>query len=1257
MGASLPRRRAITHAGEDPVTGTRYGPPMSEERLRRGARALAILALTSAVLLPGGASVAQRSSNPYDATVRKLEREVERYGRSARESGRAVPRMLELEGLADHASPGVVKASLTRLSQSRRLLPHLRAYATMLRGLAEQSTGDPAVAQATFDSLGYVRDWMVIGAFDNEGKSGFDRELPPEAQRNAPVDRSASYQGKERQVSWRRYPQELSPKGYISFDAIFRPWVNTCAYAETFVELEEAEPLTLWLGAAGASKVYFNGAEVHSDEAYRRVDYDRFSAAVAGRAGANRILVKVCTAEGPWGFTLRVGDRRGAPRADLTFTAEGPTAAADAPANVSVPDAPVAPLANLEALVEAAPDSRRGAGVHYDLSRFLHWTGATDEGTTRFRELAEKAAELDPSVEHLELAADFAENRAERMRFVAQAEERSARDPRVVLQRAQLLASGPDPGQALRLLLDASFRGQERIEADWMIATLYEQRDLKQAAMAIIERNLRGTGGAARWVRRHANALERLGHEQAAHEATERLLALRPDDYDAHRRMIADARIRGEHERMLAHLETMRTLDPADIGQRLYEASILEGLDRRDDALAIYRQIIEWTPEESSYHVRLGDVLVRFDQTDAAIAAFRQALALRPQDASVRERLEQLQPTDRPDENRAIEPEVFLARRSDETRYPMSVLHDLTVSTVYENGLTHRFHQYVFQVHTEEGARRARSFGIPFEPGDEWVDVRSVKTFRKDGSILDNYEAFTNSVGQAAYRVYYDVRQRVLRFPELEPGDVVEIRYRVDDVSRRNAFNDYYGNVRMLQRGVPVRSLEHVLIAPASRRLHFNDPQMRGLRHERSRTDGQQVHRFTATDIPAMRSERNMPGVTEVAPYLHVSTYATWEEVGRWWWGLSQDQLRPDEGIRETVRELTAGLTDVREKVAKIYAWVTENTRYVGLEFGIHGFKPYRITQVVDRGFGDCKDTASLLYAMFELAGIEAKIALVRTSNNGMIAESPASLAVFNHAIAYVPELDLYLDGTTDTHGMSELPAGDQGALTLLVDPESVELRVAPYLSADDVRRERTLEIQLAADGSATLSGSERVTGSRAGMYRTRYQAAATRRERLQAALAGRFAGIEVTEESFDELDPTEPVRFTYEATVPQLARRSGDELRVAPGGGRIEGLARTPTRRHPLMLGPPETYVERRVVHLPQGHTVGTLPDGGEASSPFGRVAVQYDRQGDAVTVETTVALTRPRVGAEEYPRFREWVQAADQLLRERIVIRPEGQ
>src|SRR5690606_13765893 len=110
-------------------------------------------------------------------------------------------------------------------------------------------------------------------------------------------------------------------------------------------------------------------------------------------------------------------------------------------------------------------------------------------------------------------------------------------------------------------------------------------------------------------------------------------------------------------------------------------------------------------------------------------------------------------------------------------------------------------------------------------------------------------------------------------------------------------------------------------------------------------------------------------------------------------------------------------------------------TRYVGLEFGIHGYKPYRVPQIIERGFGDCKDKASLLYTMLREAGIDAHIVLVRTRRNGAIPELPASLAVFDHAIAYVPGLDLYIDGTAVYSGMRELPEQDQGVTVLHVWP------------------------------------------------------------------------------------------------------------------------------------------------------------------------------------------------------------------------------
>ena len=43
-----------------------------------------------------------------------------------------------------------------------------------------------------------------------------------------------------------------------------------------------------------------------------------------------------------------------------------------------------------------------------------------------------------------------------------------------------------------------------------------------------------------------------------------------------------------------------------------------------------------------------------------------------------------------------------------------------------------------------------------------------------------------------------------VHFPRLEPGDVVELQYRVEDVAPRNAFADYFGEVVYMQSGEPI---------------------------------------------------------------------------------------------------------------------------------------------------------------------------------------------------------------------------------------------------------------------------------------------------------------------------------------------------------------------------------------------------------------------------------------------------------------------
>ena len=522
---------------------------------------------------------------------------------------------------------------------------------------------------------------------------------------------------------------------------------------------------------------------------------------------------------------------------------------------------------------------------------------------------------------------------------------------------------------------------------------------------------------------------------------------------------------------------------------------------------------------------------------------------------------------------------------------------------------------------------------------------------------LDGYE---QSLGEPWYRIYYDTRSLVIVLPDLEGGDIVELRYRIDDVAHRNLFADYYGDLHTLQGFVPTARTEYVLITPEKRRFYIHEPAMKGLEHEQKVEGGKRIDHYTAENLPAIVVESDMPGLTETSPYLHVSTYDSWQAVGKWYWGLIKDQLYADAALSKTVRDLIAGATTTQQKVERIHRWVVTNTRYVGLEFGIHGYLPYRVPLIVQRGFGDCKDKASLLYTMMREAGVDARIVLLRTRRNGALATEPASLSIFDHAIAYVPELDLYLDGTAENSGTSELPTQDQGVMVLVVGPGGAELKTTPVFDADKNKRTRKLEVALSSDGSAEVQASEIVAGADAASYRGYYEAPGTRAERFERSLGELYPGVELQEQTFDPLDDREqPVRYRYKMKVPQLARWDGDELRLEPTVLRdlVQSMARLPTRRHVLDLQGHRAYEEERVVKLPAGLDVRDLPAGGEVSSRFGRLRLELSRGAGTVVARTELRVDADRIAPREYPEFRRWVEAADQLLKQRIGLRKGAQ
>jgi cellulose synthase operon protein C len=1210
--------------------------------------------LWAVLLLLVQASVSQRAyaESAYDARQRTLAQRAVARGREAS----AAIDLLELLRQRDRVDPKVARPLYERLAKEPALDVQHRTMMGRAAALELRKSGDLAGAAKAFEALGYLRDFRVVGPFDNEGKRGFDHELGPERDRTGPLDLGAQYAGRERPVRWRELP-DIVQSGYIDYDALFRPTENVCAIAQTTLELPKAATLTLWLGGAGASKLYFDGEEVIRDAAYRGIGLDRDVAAIEAQAGPHRVLIKTCTTSGPFGFTLRVGDARGEPLV-LAHNADDTRAPPKVvkPPEKSSSHAPLSVLAQLE---RAALADKPSAAALEQLARFLWYANADDPAERRAGQLALRAAEAGPSAARYLLASSLADERYEKMRLLQKAAALAPKDPDVLIANARIVSSGPAGERALLALESAPVSGAAALDVAEVRVGILRQLGLRETAKSAIAEALKRAP--------RAEALLEIAWEIASEETrkdrqlelTRELLALRHDHFGARRVLVEAALAEGQDVAAIEQLDAVRALYPASEKRALYLADAYDALARDDLELATLKHALEIAPESAPLHVRLGRALLRDGRTEAAADSLRRALALAPQDAATRELLEQVVPERRVDEAYAIERDALLSRRVAKADHPITILGDLNVTTVFENGLGSRFVQFAAQVHDEEGARRLRARSIQFDPETQRVDVRLARVYRADGRVLEATETYEEQLGEPWYRVYYDTRALVVVFPDLEPGDSVELRYRVDDVAPRNVFADYFGDLHLFAGGEPRAQVEYVLITPVSRRFFWtaSSPQ---ITHEEKVAGNQRIQRFRAANVPALVAEPNMPGVTESAPYLHVSTYENWQSVGRWWWGLVHDQLYADENLKRIVAELKRGAKDDKQLIQRVYGWVVKNTRYVALEFGIHGFLPYRVPEITRRGFGDCKDKASLIYTMLREAGVDARLVLVRTDQNGAINPEPASLAVFDHAIAYVPKYDLFLDGTAEHSGTRELPAGDQGVMVLVVGPDSVELRNTPVLPAESNTRKRTLSIALDDSGSGTLTAEEQIAGSEAARFRSTFQAVGTQRDRLERQLSGYYPGLSLEQHAFVGLEDIErDVGLSYRLKAPLLARPEGNELRIATStmSDLLRELAGSPSRKHVLDLGVPRAYQEERTVRAPAGYAVRSVPAGGEVKSRFGALSIKSEQRGKDVISRTSFTLLAKRVEPKDYGEFRRFVEQAEALLRQRVAFVKEAQ
>lgn len=1232
----------------------------SRSLLRRLSLLLALVMLAST---PAQAASA-RNGDWYERRYQTLSTQLQ----SRLESPRAAATLLELGQLAPRLeSLANLAALLKRVSRESRAHPEVRALARKLSAEVELARGRLPRAKEHLDALDLARQGWVIGGFDNEGGTGHTTAFGPE---QGPIDLGTVWPGKERDVSWRDVVAgDFEPTPDLA--SVLRPRRNLTFYFLTSLDAQTAGRAVLHFGTSGATRLWVNGQQVFADAADHPARFDQRAVNVALRKGQNLVLAKVSVLDESPSLVMRVVGVNGHPLPKAKWTLPARDARHVA---VTVPGPRESPaerplvhddlLRELTKLAAQRPDDGE---LQQDLAIVLDARRPFETKDRKHRLAQEKAARLLPksAIAQTRLAAYIDDDHNEQRVALEQALNI---DPNWVPARTALGHYFVDRGFARRghdELMRARASEPDYVPAMLGLANAFHALGLPGQAwkLELDAAEERRTSPEA--LLAAARAEKALGRVKEAIERYRVLLSLRYDDRAARLELASLLVDTGDIDGAKLELTRELELAPSNVGVGLRLARMLSMNDRPAEAMQVFDRLQAIAPDEELVFQSRGQHLLRQGDTEGALADFQRALALKPQSPDLRELVRSLQPQ----ENYAqpyLRDALKLAADARAGQAPAGdpdalVLSQLDVVRVYSNGLSSRTRQEVTWLLTQRGVEQARVQGLRYAPGEEEVKIERARIIKRDGTIVESKSENDRRISDSTGGMYFDHRSRSVSLPNLEVGDVVEFTWRKDDVSATNMFADYFGDVTYLQNTDPIQDVDYVLVAPATRKFFANAPKLPGIEHTVTDADDTKIWRWTVKDVPRLEPEPRMPGWVETAAYLHVSTFKEWNDVARFWWGLVREQLHVTPAVAAAAQEAVAGIpaSDVKGRVRAVYNYVVSKTRYIGLEFGIHGFKPYPVDRVLARRFGDCKDKASLMYAMLDHLGIESRLVLLRMHHLGSLEEKPASLAVFNHAILYVPQLDQWLDGTAEFSGSTELPQSDQAAQVLIVEPDArvvSRFLTTPVSPSTDNVTTGTYDLELAADGSALFAGTSEVKGQQAASWRRAYQSESGRNEKFEQGWSRSYPGAQLTALEIGDIRNLEaPVTTKFKLQVPRLARVESGRLVFTPFGEDtryVRSYAPLSSRRYPVDLGSPWRNEFSYRVKLPAG---SSLLDAGApmtSRTPFGSFSLQVEPMDGGVVVSGHVALDVARVEPAEYPAFRAFLAEMDRALGQRLSV-----
>jgi tetratricopeptide (TPR) repeat protein len=559
------------------------------------------------------------------------------------------------------------------------------------------------------------------------------------------------------------------------------------------------------------------------------------------------------------------------------------------------------------------------------------------------------------------------------------------------------------------------------------------------------------------------------------------------------------------------------------------------------------------------------------------------------------------------------------------------------------------------RIQSEAGAQRYGLLSFSYPSATGTFEIGYVRVRKPDGSVVETPPESMQDMAAEITRqapFYSDLHEKHVAVKGLSVGDVVE--FRIEEHATKPLAPGQFWTEYTFAREQIVLDEQLEISVPRDRAVKIRNASVQPVISD---ADGRRTYTWRHSNLEHHDQTNEKRKATEQLwlqargrlqqPDVLLSSFASWEEVGRWYGGLQEERVKPTPEVTAKAAELTKNSANDEAKLRVLYGYVSTQFRYIGISFGIGRYQPHSAPEVLANQYGDCKDKHTLLASLLTAVGIPAYPALISTSRE-VDAEVP-SPGQFDHVITVVPREGglVWLDTTAEVGPYQYLmsPLRDKHALVIWKDKPAALVNTPadlPFGATQSFSMDAKLNDAGTLEGHAELSAR----GDVEYLLRINFRSVPLQQWKdlgQRISLSSGFGGDvnEVTASSPEKTD--EPFRFTYRYTRKEFGDWANRRI-FAPSP--LIALAAPSDEdllpEGPSWLGVPTDIQFHSRVELPGGYRP-ELPAAVHLKRDFAVYDSTYDfRDGKLIGERHLKTLLQevPASEREEYKQFMKTVQ-----------------